>query len=67
MDLTLDKELEEFQQVFSRFCQEEIAPVAEQVEANGVNGTILEKLGKAGYLGLLHPESQGGQGAIGGL
>lgn len=63
MDLTLDKELEEFQQVFSRFCQEEIAPVAEQVEANGVDRTILEKLGKAGYLGLLHPESQGGQGA----
>ncbi|HBS05569.1 MAG TPA: acyl-CoA dehydrogenase [Leptospiraceae bacterium] len=63
MDLILDEEQIEFQQTFRKFCEQEIAPLADCIEAEGIQNEVYRKLGSAGYLGLLHPEQYGGQGA----
>ncbi len=63
MDLILDEEQIEFQQTFRKFCEQEIAPLADCIEAEGIQKEVYRKLGSAGYLGLLHPEQYGGQGA----
>ena len=63
MDFFLNEEQKEFEASFRQFCDKEIAPRAEAVDETGVTDEIYKKLGQAGYLGLLHPEEHGGQGA----
>ncbi len=63
MDFFLNEEQKEFEASFRQFCDKEIAPRAEAVDEAGVSEEIYKKLGQAGYLGLLHPEEHGGQGA----
>ncbi|MCB1304924.1 MAG: acyl-CoA/acyl-ACP dehydrogenase, partial [Leptospiraceae bacterium] len=63
MDLNLTDEQIQFEDSFRKFCLREIAPKVEAAEQSGVASSTFEKLGSAGYLGLLHSECYGGQAA----
>lgn len=63
MELGLTQEQEEFCRSFRKFCEERIAPLADDIEEKGMDGEVLRLLSSSGYLGLLHPEQVGGQGA----
>ncbi|TGK12522.1 acyl-CoA dehydrogenase [Leptospira fletcheri] len=64
MNFQLTKNEQEFIESFRTFCKKEIAPFAEQADRNKeIPRSHFEKLAQAGYLGLLHEEEYGGQGA----
>ncbi|MFQ6087294.1 MAG: acyl-CoA dehydrogenase family protein [Candidatus Methanofastidiosia archaeon] len=51
----------EFKKELSDFVKKEIAPIAERIEReNSIPKEIFERLGKKGYLGVLHEKAYGG-------
>ncbi|EQA43809.1 putative acyl-CoA dehydrogenase [Leptospira broomii serovar Hurstbridge str. 5399] len=64
MDFTLTNDEQEFIESFRTFCKKEIAPFAEELDRKKeLPRTHYTKLAEAGYLGLMHEEEYGGQGA----
>ncbi len=64
MDLSLTKEQEQFAQTFEKFCQEQIAPRAQDMDRSGeLSQDNWRALVEMGFLGLHYPESVGGVGA----
>lgn len=64
MDFSLSSDEQEFTESFRNFCKKEIHPFAEKADkTKELPRSHYLKLGEAGYLGLLHEEEFGGQGA----
>lgn len=64
MDFSLNTDEREFISSFQTFCRKEIHPFAEEADKKKeFPSTHYTKLGDAGYLGLMHEETYGGQGA----
>ncbi|TGL64868.1 acyl-CoA dehydrogenase family protein [Leptospira sarikeiensis] len=64
MDFNLSQDEREFIVSFRNFCKKEIHPFAEEADKKKeFPRSHYTKLGEAGYLGLLHEEEFGGQGA----
>ena len=64
MDFSLSTEQEELQSVARRFAQENMLPIAEELEAEAtpVSNEWLKKYGDMGFLGMNIPEEYGGMG-----
>jgi butyryl-CoA dehydrogenase len=64
MDFSLSTEQEELQSVARRFAQENMLPIAEELEAEStpVSNEWLKKYGDMGFLGMNIPEEYGGMG-----
>ncbi|MFB5652577.1 acyl-CoA dehydrogenase family protein [Leptospira wolffii] len=64
MDFSLNQDEQEFISSFQTFCRKEIQPYAEEADKKKeLPSSQYSKLGEAGYIGLLHEEEYGGQGA----
>ena len=63
MDFTLSKQHEMARQLFKDFAENEVKPLAQEVDETEVfpRGTV-EKMAKAGFLGIPVPKEYGGQG-----
>ena len=63
MDFTLDKKHEMARSLFREFAENEVKPLAQEVDETEVfpRGTV-EKMAKAGFLGIPVPKEYGGQG-----
>ena len=63
MDFTLSKQHEMARTLFKEFAEKEVKPLAQEVDETEVfpRGTV-EKMAKAGFLGILVPKEYGGQG-----
>ena len=63
MDLTLSKQHEMARTLFKEFAEKEVKPLAQEVDETEVfpRGTV-EKMAKAGFLGIPVPKEYGGQG-----
>lgn len=64
MDFTLNEEQMAIRQTCREFAEQEIKPVAEELDATGAFPyTIIRQMGELGLLGLPFPEEYGGAGA----
>ena len=64
MDFTLSKEHEMCRELFRSFAQNEVKPLAQEVdETENFPRETVEKMGKLGFLGIPIPKEYGGQGA----
>ncbi len=64
MQFELAQNDQDFADSFRKFCDAEIAPHAADIDEKGCIPKVqYQKLGEVGYLGLLHGEKFGGQGA----
>ncbi|MCD8090897.1 MAG: acyl-CoA dehydrogenase [Clostridiales bacterium] len=63
MDFSLDKKHLLAQQLFKSFAEEEVKPLAQEVDETEIfpRGTV-EKMAKSGFLGIPVPKEYGGQG-----
>ena len=63
MDFTLSKEQQMARQLFKDFAETEVKPLAQEVDETEVfpRGTV-EKMAKAGFMGIPVPKEYGGQG-----
>ena len=63
MDFTLSKEQQMARQLFKEFAETEVKPLAQEVDETEVfpRGTV-EKMAKAGFMGIPVPKQYGGQG-----
>ena len=63
MDFTLSKQHEMARTLFKEFAEKEVKPLAQEVDETEVfpRGTV-EKMAKAGFLGIPAPKEYGGQG-----
>ncbi len=63
MDFTLSKEHEMARTLFREFAEKEVKPLAQEVDETEIfpRGTV-EKMAKAGFLGIPVPKEYGGQG-----
>ena len=63
MDFTLSKQHEMARTLFKEFAEKEVKPLAQEVDESEVfpRGTV-EKMAKAGFLGIPVPKEYGGQG-----
>ena len=63
MDFMLDKKHEMARTLFKEFAEKEVKPLAQEVDETEVfpRGTV-EKMAKAGFLGIPFPKEYGGQG-----
>ena len=63
MDFTLSKQHEMARTLFKEFAEKEVKPLAQEVDETEVfpRGTV-EKMAKAGFLGIPVPKEYGGQG-----
>ena len=63
MDFSLDKKHEMARTLFKEFAEKEVKPLAQEVDETEVfpRGTV-EKMAKAGFLGIPVPKEYGGQG-----
>lgn len=64
MDFMLDKQHEMVRTLFKEFAEKEVKPLAQEVDETEVfpRGTV-EKMAKAGFMGIPIPKEYGGQGA----
>ncbi len=64
MDFTLDKKHEMARTLFKEFAETEVKPLAQEVDETEIfpRGTV-DKMQKAGFLGIPIPKEYGGQGA----
>ena len=63
MDFELSEEQRLIQETFSRFCDERVKPVAEEIdEAKQYPRELMSELAETGFFGLRYPESVGGSG-----
>jgi len=63
MDLGLTWEAEEFRRQVARFVEERVAPIAEELDANGEPPReLIREMGELGFLGVKFPEEYGGAG-----
>lgn len=63
MDFELSEEQKLLQDTFSRFCDERIKPVAEEIdEAKQYPRELISELAETGFFGLRYPEQLGGSG-----
>ncbi len=49
-----------FRKEVRAFCEKEIAPIADEIDKGPYPRELLRKIGKAGYMGVLHDASAGG-------
>lgn len=64
MDFTLNEEQLAIRQTCRDFAEQEIKPIAEEIDANGVfPSALVRQMGELGLLGLPFPEEYGGAGA----
>ena len=63
MDFTLSKQHEMARTLFSEFAEKEVKPLAQEVdETEKFPRETVEKMAKAGFLGIPVPKELGGQG-----
>ena len=64
MDFMLDKQHEMVRTLFKEFSEKEVKPLAQEVDETEVFPRVtVEKMAKAGFLGIPIPKEYGGQGA----
>ena len=64
MDFTLSKEHEMARQLFKEFAENEVKPLAQEVdETETFPRETVEKMAKYGFMGIPVPKEYGGQGA----
>ena len=64
MDFMLDKQHEMVRTLFKEFAEEEVKPLAQEVDETEVFPRVtVEKMAKAGFMGIPIPKEYGGQGA----
>ena len=64
MDFMLDKQHEMVRTLFKEFSQKEVKPLAQEVDETEVFPRVtVEKMAKAGFMGIPIPKEYGGQGA----
>ena len=63
MDFTLDRKYEMTRELFSQFAENEVKPLAQEIdEEHRFPSETVEKMAKAGFLGIPVPKEFGGQG-----
>ena len=63
MDFTLDKKHEMARELFKEFAEKEVKPLAMEIdEEHRFPSETVEKMAKAGFLGIPVPKEYGGQG-----
>ena len=64
MDFMLDKQHEMVRTLFKEFAEQEVKPLAQEVDETEVFPRVtVEKMAKAGFMGIPIPKEYGGQGA----
>jgi butyryl-CoA dehydrogenase len=64
MDFALTEDQTQVRDLFARFCDEQIAPQAAEIdEAHAFPRALFEELGRLGFFAMRYPEEDGGSGA----